>query len=92
MGYVSSSGGAGHPSGPLALGPKWCVVILPSMTSSQLVMRTVSTPSLCRGTSLPVQLYTGHPSVCVAKSVVTILFTWLYLHSPSICTVNSSVQ
>ena len=77
------------------------------MTSSQLVMRTVTTPSLCRGTSLPVQLYTGHPSgsisvrsqvvcgrtdsrpVCVAKNSVTTLFTWLYLHPPLICTVNS---
>ena len=31
---------------------------LPSMTNSQLVMRTVTTPSLYRGTSLPVQLET----------------------------------
>ena len=99
-------------------GPWWCVVVLPSMTCMtgfQLAMRTVTTPSLCQGTSLPVQLDTGHPSgsisvrsqvvcdrlltvdqtnrpVCVAKSSVTILFTWLYLHPPLIFTVNSSVQ
>ena len=30
----------------------------PCMTSSLLVMRTVTTPSLCQGTSLPVQLET----------------------------------
>ena len=92
---------------PSAIGHWWWVVVLPSMISSQLVMRTVTTPSLCQGTSLPVQLDTGHPSgsisvrsqvvcgrtdsrpVCVVKNSVTILFTWLYLHPPSICTVNS---
>ena len=57
---------------PSAIGPWWCVVVLPSMTRSQLVMRTVSTPSLCRGTSLPVQLDTGHPSgsISVRSKVV----------------------
>ena len=58
----------------------WESMTLQSMTSSQLVMRTVTTLSLCQGTRMPVQLETHshHTTMDRGSAHLTETMIWLY--------------
>ena len=72
---------------------------LPSMTNFQLVMRTVPTPSPCRGTSLPVQMETrlgttidrgsAHLTETMMQVVATVLCTTMDLGGTMVATSAS---